>query len=87
MHGLCDLAESTFSGPARIGLPSDAWTQEGLPPQILDLPESLDAPEYTTVGALLLYGFRLRLLRMARQRTPAKRWKSLLGRKAREGVR
>ena len=87
LHGLCDLAESTFSGPARIGLPSDAWTQEGLPPKILDLPESLDAPEYTTVGALLLYGFRLRRLRMARQRTPAKRWKSLLGRKAREGVR
>lgn len=87
LHGLCDLAESVFSGPARIGLPSDALAHEGLPPKILDLPESLDAPEYTTVVALLLYGLRLRRLRRARQRTPGKRWKSLLGHKAREGVR
>ena len=87
LHGLCDLAENVFSGPARIGLPSDAWDQEGFPPMVLDLPGGWDGPEYTTAGALLLYGLRLRRLRMARQRTPAKRWKSLLAGKAREGVR
>jgi len=40
-----------------------------------------------TPATLLLYGLRLRRLRMARQQTPAKRWKSLLAGKAREGVR
>ncbi|OFV95077.1 MAG: cell division protein FtsA [Acidobacteria bacterium RIFCSPLOWO2_02_FULL_61_28] len=87
LHGLCDLAENVFSGPARLGLPSDVWDEEGVPAMILDSPRSWDGPEYTTVGALLLYGLRLRRLRMARRRTPAKRWKSLLAGKAREGVR
>ena len=85
LHGICDLAEQTFSSPARIGLPADALAQDDLPPNFLDLPEALNQPEYTTVVALLLYGFRVRNMRT--QRASTKRWKDILGRKAREGVR
>ena len=87
LHGLCDLAEQTFSSPACIGLPSDAVAQDGLPPNFLDLPEALNGPEYTAVVALLLYGLRVRNLRTGKQRGHGKRWKNVLGGKAREGVR
>ncbi len=87
LHGLCDLAEHTFSSPARIGLPSDALAQDGLPPNFLDLPEAFHGPEYTAVVALLLYGLRVRNLRAGKPRSPAKEWKDMLGRKATEGVR
>jgi cell division protein FtsA len=87
LNGLCDLAEQTFSSPARIGLPAECLAQDGLPPNLIDLPDALNAPEYTVVVALLLYAYRLRRLRTARQRTPARGWKDVLGRGAREGVR
>jgi cell division protein FtsA len=87
LHGICDLAEQAFSSPARIGLPSDALAQDDLPANFLDLPEALNQPEYTTVVSLLLYGFRVRSVRTGKQRGSAKRWKDILGRKAREGVR
>jgi cell division protein FtsA len=87
LHGLCDLAEHTFSSPARIGLPSEALTQDGLPPNLLDLPDVLNTPEYTVSVALLLYAYRLRSHRAARERTASKSWRNVLGRKAREGVR
>jgi cell division protein FtsA len=87
LHGICDLAEQIFSSPARIGLPSECLTQDGLAPNLLDLPDTLNAPEYTVLVALLLYAFRLHNLRSARQRTPARGWKDVLGRGAREGVR
>jgi cell division ATPase FtsA len=82
---MCDLAEQTFASPVRIGLPSDALAQDDLPPNFLDLPDACNQPEYTTLVSLLLYGFRVRSMRM--QRTSVKRWKDILGRKAREGVR
>ena len=85
LHGICDLAEQTFASPARIGLPSDVLAQDDLPPNFLELPEAFNQPEYTTVVALLLYGFRVRSMRT--QRAATKRWKDILGRKAREGVR
>ena len=87
LSGLCDLTEQVFSGPARIGLPSDVLAQEGLLPGSLHLPAHLDGPEHTTVMALLFYGLRLRQNRLGRARTAPKGWKGILGRKAREGVR
>ena len=60
---------------------------EGLPLRIVDLPETLDSPEYATLVGLLLYGFRVRRLRTAQRRTLPRRWKGILGRKSREGVR
>lgn len=77
LQGMCDVAEQFFSSPARLGLP----------PKIPDLPETLDSPEYATLLGLLLYGLRVRRLRMARHRPLATRWKGLLGRKSREGAR
>ena len=86
LHGLCDLAEQTFSSPSRIGLPFDMLAQDELSQGGFDLPEAYNQPEYTTVVGVLLYGFRVRSMRT--QRASAKRWKDhLLGRKAREGVR
>jgi len=77
LQGMCDLAEQFFASPARLGLP----------PKILEMPEMLESPEYATLLSLLLYGLRVRQLRMARQRPLATRWKGLLRRKSREGAR
>ncbi len=73
LQGICDLAEQTFASSARIGLPSDALAQDDFPPDFFDLPETFSQPEYTTVVALLLYGLRVRNMRMGRQRSTAKR--------------
>ncbi|MBI4460004.1 MAG: cell division protein FtsA [Acidobacteria bacterium] len=77
LYGLCDLAEKFFGAPARIGLPS----------KILEFPDNLDSPEYTTGIGLLLYGYRVRQLRSPRPQPLASRWKDFLGHETRESIR
>ena len=67
--GMCDLSEQILEGPARLGLP----------PKIVDMPEALESPEYTTLLGLGLYTQKLwRLRSNAGNRTLGSRWKSLL---------
>lgn len=73
LNGMCDLAEKILKAPARLGLP----------PKILDLPESLDSPEYATIVGLLLYALRLwRLRNPAEAPNLGSRWKRLLAGRA-----
>jgi cell division protein FtsA len=49
MEGIRELAESTFTGPVRIGIPGDG---------LVGLVESTRAPKFATAAGLALYGAR-----------------------------
>jgi cell division protein FtsA len=51
LHGLCDVAERVLRCQARNGLPVG----------VLDWPEELESPEWTTVAGLAMYSARLKL--------------------------
>ena len=67
LPGMCDLAERVLLMPARIGLP----------PRVLGLPESLDAPQYTVLLSLLHYALRVRRHRAPQGSRSASPWKHL----------
>jgi cell division protein FtsA len=51
LHGMCDVAERVLRCQARNGLPVG----------VLDWPEELEAPEWTTAAGLAMYSARLKL--------------------------
>ena len=51
LNGMCDVAEMVLRCQARIGLPLG----------ILDWPEEIETPAWTTVAGLAMYSARLKL--------------------------
>ena len=60
LEGVRELAESTFAGPVRIGVPGDGLT---------GLVESIHAPKFATAAGLALYGARRASIEMTEGQT------------------
>ena len=60
LNGMCDMAERVLNCPARNALPSG----------ILDLPEELSNPAWTTTAGLAKYSAKLKTNRSAKRKAP-----------------